>query len=80
MIITWNDFYWPLKISSEDDTLLFLGSAFHSFGAELEKNPTKREILNLETDKEPSVADRKFLLFYLCVSDTGFSKSKCILE
>ena len=39
------------------------GSEFHSFGAVAEKNNlSKREVLDLGTDREPFVADRKLRL------------------
>ena len=63
MIITGNIFFTDrLKHSSEDNAFVSLGSTLHSFGAELEKDPSKRDILDLGTDKKPSVADRKFQL------------------
>ena len=62
MIITENDFYRPHKISNEDDALVSLGSEFKTFVSELEKDTSKRDSLDLGTDKTPSVAGRKFRL------------------
>ena len=37
--------------------MISFGSVFHSFGAVAEINLSKREILDLGTDREPCVAD-----------------------
>ena len=49
--------------------MVCFGSAFHSFGAVAENDLSKREVLDLGTDREPFVADRK-----LRFSNMGFNK------
>ena len=59
-------------MSRDEDVLIPLGNAFHSFGAVAENDPSYRAVLDLGTDKEPHVTGRKLRLW---VSDTGFNKS-----
>ena len=47
-----------LKFSRENAVVISLGSEFHSFGAVAENDLSKREVLDLSTDREPFVADR----------------------
>ena len=42
--------------------LISFGSEFHSFGAVAENDLSKREVLDLGTDREPFVADRKIAI------------------
>ena len=42
--------------------MISFGSEFHSFGAVAENDLSKREVLDLGTDREPFVADRKLRL------------------
>ena len=46
------------KFSREDVVMISVGSEFHSFGAVAENDLSKREVLDLGTDREPFVADR----------------------
>ena len=39
--------------------MIFFGSEFHNFGAVAENDLSEREVLDLGTDREPFVADRK---------------------
>ena len=48
-----------------------LGSKFHSFGAVAENDLSKREVLDLGTDREPFVAYRKLRF---SVSNVGFNR------
>ena len=49
-----------LKFSWEDAVVISIGSEFHNFGAVAENDLSKREVLDLGTDREPFVADLKF--------------------
>ena len=51
-----------LKFSREDAVVISFGSEFHSFGAVAENDLSKREVLDLGTDREPFVADLKLRL------------------
>ena len=42
--------------------MISFGSEFHSLGAVAENDLSKREVLDLGTDREPFVADRKLRL------------------
>ena len=46
-----------LKFSREDAAVISFGSEFHNFGAVAENDLSKREVLDLGTDREPFVAD-----------------------
>ena len=51
-----------LKFSKEDAVVISFGSEFHNFGAVAENDLSKREVLDLGTDREPFVADLKLRL------------------
>ena len=51
--------------------MISFGSEFHSFGGVAENDLSKREVLDLGTDRVPFVADRKLRLW---VSNVGFNR------
>ena len=51
--------------------MISFGSEFHSFCAVAENDVSKREVLDLGTDREPFVADRKLRLW---VSNVDFNR------
>ena len=51
-----------LKFSREDAWVISFGSEFHNFGAVAENDLSKREVLDLGTDREPFVTDLKLRL------------------
>ena len=48
-----------LKFSREDAVVISFGREFHNYGAIAENDLSKREVLDLGTDREPFVADLK---------------------
>ena len=56
--------------------MISFGSEFHSFGAVAENDLSKREVLDLGTDREPFVADRKLRLW---VSNVGRNRFEMYL-
>ena len=48
-----------LKFSREDAVVISFGSEFHNYGSVAENDLSKRENLDLGTDREPFVADLK---------------------
>ena len=61
-----------MKLAREDDVFISFGRKYHNFGAVAENDLSKVDVLDLGTNKEPSLVDRRLRL---CVSDIGVSKA-----
>ena len=60
-----------LKFSREDAVVISFGKEFHNFGAVAENDLSKREALDLGSDREPFIADLKLRLL---VSNVGYNR------
>ena len=59
------------KFSREDVVMISFDSEFHSFGTVAENYLSKRDVLDLGTDREPFVNERKLRLL---VSNVGLNR------